>query len=169
VARVIVNSCVWEFSESGGGLFDGVTVLVGGSFKDVGQELGSVEEPPPLAGARISLELEFHGEQRGAAAAPLGVLRPAVPEERIERLVGFLLVVSAIQLSWIIVLAFGCLFGEFVQDVRCLVHATARCSRILGKTSASAFQKPSAPSPTASFGSVVSPRRFTSSTRSHYD
>ena len=73
--------------------------------------------------------------------------------------------VSAIQISCKARLALACwLFGSLFRTLAVLC-TQQRCSRVLGHTSPSAFQKPSAPSATASSGAIASPRRFRSSSR----
>ena len=77
--------------------------------------------------------------------------------------------VSAIQISCSARLAFACwLFGSLFRTLAVLC-TQQRCSRVFGHTSPSAFQKPSAPSATASSGAIASPRRFRSSSRSRQD
>jgi hypothetical protein len=58
--------------------------------------------------------------------------------------------------------------GQLVEHVGGLVHPTTLRSRVRQIYSI-AFQKPSAPSPTASCGPLASPRRFRSSKRSPQD
>ena len=73
--------------------------------------------------------------------------------------------ISAIQISCRARLAFVCwLFGSLFKTFAVLC-TQQRCSRVLGHTSPSAFQKPSAPSATASSGAMASPRRFRSSSK----
>src|SRR5829696_8971800 len=77
--------------------------------------------------------------------------------------------VSAIQLSWSVRLAFDCrLFGSLFKTLAVLY--TQQCwPRVLGHTSSRAFQKPSAPSATASSSPSESPRRLRSSSNSCQD
>ena len=64
------------------------------------------------------------------------------------------LLVSAIQISCSDRLAFGCwLFGSLLRTFAVLC-TQQRCSRVVGHNSPSAFQKPSAPSATASSGAI---------------
>ena len=63
--------------------------------------------------------------------------------------------------------AFGNLFRALA--VLWTQSAAADCSRVVGYTFVNAVQNPNAPSPIASFGSVVSPRRLTSSSNSRQD
>src|ERR1700732_2758982 len=73
------------------------------------------------------------------------------------------LLVSAIQISCNARLAFGCwLFGSLLRTLAVLC-TQQRCSRVVGHSSPSAFQKPSAPSATASSGATARPRFFKSS------
>src|SRR3954471_22085350 len=66
--------------------------------------------------------------------------------------------VSAIQISCNDRLAFGCwLFGSLLRTLAVLC-TQQRCSRVLGHSSPSAFQKPSAPSAAASSGATAKPR-----------
>src|SRR6266478_4990173 len=68
------------------------------------------------------------------------------------------LLVSAIQISCNARLAFGCwLFGSLLRTLAVLC-TQQRCSRVVGHSSPSAFQKPSAPSATASSGATARPR-----------
>src|SRR5271168_5007884 len=68
--------------------------------------------------------------------------------------------VSAIQISCNERLAFACrLFGSLFKTFAVLC-TQQRCARVFGHTSSIAFQKPSAPSATASCGPIVRPRRF---------
>src|SRR5437764_3571374 len=68
------------------------------------------------------------------------------------------LLVSAIQISCNDRLAFGCwLFGSLLRTLAVLC-TQQRCSRVVGHSSPSAFQKPSAPSATASSGATARPR-----------
>src|SRR5215467_4326254 len=77
--------------------------------------------------------------------------------------------VSAIQISCSARLALVCrLFGSLFRMLAVLC-TQQRCSRVVGHTSPSAFQNPSAPSATAICGAVVRPRRFKSSNRSRHD
>src|SRR5580700_7632925 len=76
------------------------------------------------------------------------------------------LLVSAIQISCGDRLAFGCwLFGSLLRTLAVLC-TQQRCSRVVGHSSPSAFQKPSAPSVTASSGATARPRFFKSSSSS---
>src|SRR5215211_1130849 len=71
--------------------------------------------------------------------------------------------VSAIQISCNDRVAFGCwLFGSLLRTLAVLC-TQQRCSRVVGHSSPSAFQKPSAPSATASSGAMSRPRFFKSS------
>src|SRR5437660_1231511 len=73
--------------------------------------------------------------------------------------------VSAIQISCSARLAFGCwLFGSLLSTLAVLC-TQQRWPRVLGHTSSTACQKPSAPSATASSGPMASPRRLRSSRR----
>src|SRR5438552_3382852 len=75
------------------------------------------------------------------------------------------LLVSAIQISCSDRLAFVCwLFGSLLRTLAVLC-TQQRCSRVVGHSSPSAFQKPSAPSATASSGAMTRPR-FCKSSRS---
>src|SRR5664280_87920 len=77
--------------------------------------------------------------------------------------------VSAIQISCSARFAFVCrLFGSLFRTLAVLC-TQQRCSRVVGHTSPSAFQKPSAPSATASSGAAAKPRRLRSSSRSRHD
>src|SRR3954452_12787987 len=70
---------------------------------------------------------------------------------------------------WSARLALPCrLFGSLLRTLAVLC-TQQRCSRVLGHTSGSAFQKPSAPSATASSGPIASPRRLRSSRSSFHD
>src|SRR5437868_9122942 len=76
------------------------------------------------------------------------------------------LLVSAIQISCNDRLALGCwLFGNLLRTLAVLC-TQQRCSRVVGHSSPSAFQKPSAPSATASSGATARPRFFKSSSSS---
>src|ERR1700694_622430 len=76
------------------------------------------------------------------------------------------LLVSAIQISCNARLAFGCwLFGSLLRTLAVLC-TQQRCSRVVGHISPSAFQKPSAPSATASSGATTRPRFCKSSSSS---
>src|SRR3954463_10695704 len=76
------------------------------------------------------------------------------------------LFVSAIQISCNDRLAFGCwLFGSLLRTLAVLC-TQQRCSRVVGHSSPSAFQKPSAPSATASSGATARPRFCKSSSSS---
>src|SRR5215469_13796036 len=76
------------------------------------------------------------------------------------------LLVSAIQISCNDRLAFGCCrFGSLLRTLAVLC-TQQRCSRVVGHSSASAFQKPSAPSATASSGATAKPRFCKSSSSS---
>src|SRR6201997_1961917 len=76
------------------------------------------------------------------------------------------LLVSAIQISCNARLAFGCWpFGSLLRTLAVLC-TQQRCSRVVGHSSPSAFQKPSAPSATASSGATARPRFFKSSSSS---
>src|SRR6202022_4611274 len=76
------------------------------------------------------------------------------------------LLVSAIQISCNDRLAFGCwLFGSLLRTLAVLC-TQQRCSRVVGQSSPSAFQKPSAPSATASSGAMTRPRFCKSSSSS---
>src|SRR5580658_7997594 len=57
---------------------------------------------------------------------------------------------------------------QLVQDIRGLC-TQQRCALVFGHTSSIAFQNPSAPSATASCGSIVRPRRLRSSSSSFQD
>src|SRR4051795_11780506 len=73
------------------------------------------------------------------------------------------LLVSAIQISCKDRLAFGCwLFGSLLRTLAVLC-TQQRCSRVVGHSSPSAFQNPSAPSAVASSGAMSRPRLFKSS------
>src|SRR3954466_8291306 len=64
---------------------------------------------------------------------------------------------SAIQISCNDRLAFGCwLFGSLLRTLAVLC-TQQRCSRVVGHSSPSAFQNPSAPSATASSGATTRP------------
>src|SRR5207248_7458234 len=77
--------------------------------------------------------------------------------------------VSAIQISCSARLAFDCwLFGSLLSTLAVLC-TQQRCPRVLGHTSSSACQNPSAPSATASSGPIDSPRRFRSTSSSRQD
>src|SRR5277367_4682607 len=77
--------------------------------------------------------------------------------------------VSAIQISCNERLAFACrLFGSLFKTFAVLC-TQQRCARVFGHTSSIAFQKPSAPSATASCGPIVRPRRLRSSSSSFQD
>src|SRR5271156_4488001 len=77
--------------------------------------------------------------------------------------------VSAIQISCNERLAFACrLFGSLFKTFAVLC-TQQRCARVFGHTSSTAFQKPRAPSATASCGPVVKPRRLRSSSSSFQD
>src|SRR5438477_2425401 len=77
--------------------------------------------------------------------------------------------VSAIQMSCSARLAFECrLFGSLFRTFAVLC-TQQRCSRVVGHTSPSAFQNPSAPSATASSGAADKPRRLRSSSKSRHD
>src|SRR5450759_3979358 len=77
--------------------------------------------------------------------------------------------VSAIQISCSARFAFVCrLFGSLFRTLAVLC-TQQRCSRVVAHTSPSAFQKPSAPSATASSGAAAKPRRLRSSSRSRHD
>src|SRR2546421_6858263 len=70
------------------------------------------------------------------------------------------LLVSAIQISCSDRLAFGCwLFGSLLRTLAVLC-TQQRCSRVVGHSSPSAFQNPSAPSATAILGATIRPRFF---------
>src|SRR5712671_3355311 len=74
--------------------------------------------------------------------------------------------VSAIQISCNDRLALGCwLFGNLLRTLAVLC-TQQRCSRVVGHSSPSAFQKPSAPSATASSGATARPRFCKSSSSS---
>src|SRR5204862_4142975 len=76
------------------------------------------------------------------------------------------LLVSAIQISCNDRLAFGCwLFGSLLRTLAVLC-TQQRCSRVVGHSSPSAFQNPSAPSATAILGATIRPRFFKSSSSS---
>src|ERR1700741_274959 len=76
------------------------------------------------------------------------------------------LLVSAIQISCNARLAFGCwLFGSLLRTLAVLC-TQQRCSRVVGHSSPSAFQKPSEPSATARSGATARPRFFKSSSSS---
>src|SRR5207245_857915 len=76
------------------------------------------------------------------------------------------LLVSAIQISCDDRLALGCwLFGNLLRTLAVLC-TQQRCSRVVGHSSPSAFQKPSAPSATASSGATTRPRLCKSSSSS---
>src|SRR6266446_2460060 len=76
------------------------------------------------------------------------------------------LLVSAIQISCNDRLALGCwLFGNLLRTLAVLC-TQQRCSRVVGHSSPSAFQKPSAPSATASSGATTRPRLCKSSSSS---
>src|SRR4051794_15862859 len=78
-------------------------------------------------------------------------------DEGVERGLGILRV-SAIQISCNDRLAFGCwLFGSLLRMLAVLC-TQQRCWRVLGHSSRSAFQKPSAPSAAASSGVTAKPR-----------
>lgn len=62
-------------------------------------------------------------------------------------------------------------FRDLVQHIGCLVHpapllSRARCCRVRGKASSSAFQNPSAPALTAISGAMARPRAFRSTKNS---
>src|SRR5258707_5208162 len=77
--------------------------------------------------------------------------------------------VSAIQISWRARLAFDCwLFGSLLRTLLVL-SSQQRWPHVVGHTSSIACQKPSAPSATASFGPIESPRRFRSRRSSFQD
>src|ERR1700730_1857876 len=67
------------------------------------------------------------------------------------------LLVSAIQLSCNPRLAFGCLPFRTLFRTLAVLCTQQRCSRVVGHSSPSAFQKPSAPSATASSGAMTRP------------
>src|SRR5437868_13526282 len=108
----------------------------------------------------------------------IAVLDQAIGRSLIFDLVGFdkasnavtaSFLVSAIQISCSARLALVCrLFGILFRMLAVLC-TQQRCSRVVGHTSPSAFQNPSAPSATAICGAVVRPRRFKSSSRSRQD
>src|SRR6516225_5492514 len=76
------------------------------------------------------------------------------------------LLVSAIQISCNDRLAFGCwLFGSLLRTLAVLC-TQQRCSHVVGHSSASAVQKPSAPSAAASSGATAKPRFCKSSSSS---
>src|SRR6266404_2686067 len=76
------------------------------------------------------------------------------------------LLVSAIQISCSDRLAFGCwLFGSLLRTLAVLC-TQQRCSPVVGHSSPSAFQKPSAPSATASSGAMTKPWFLKSSSSS---
>ena len=79
------------------------------------------------------------------------------------------LLVSAIQMSWRARFAFDCwLLGSLFKTFAVLC-TQQRWPRVRDHTSSIAFQKPSAPSATASSGPIASPRRLRSSSRSRHD
>src|ERR1700724_3470885 len=89
--------------------------------------------------------------------------------ERVSNAATASFLVSAIQISCSARLALVCrLFGSLFRMLAVLC-TQQRCSRVVGHTSPSAFQNPSAPSATAICGAVVRPRRFKSSSRSRHD
>src|ERR1700720_1106710 len=70
------------------------------------------------------------------------------------------ILVSAVQMSCNARLAFACrLFGSLFRTFAVLC-TQQRCARVFGHTSSIAFQKPSAPSATASSGAIARPRRL---------
>src|SRR3981081_4520836 len=77
--------------------------------------------------------------------------------------------VSAIQISWSVRLAFDCwLLGSLFETLAVLC-TQQRWPRILGHTSSTACQKPRAPSATASSGPIASPRRWRARRSSFHD
>ena len=120
----------------------------------------------PVLGGEV-----VEGEQRIAILVRhdrLGVFRSVAFRKRREGGDGLVLR-SAIQMSFSARLALPCrLFGSLLRTLAVLC-TQQRCSRVVGHTSASAFQKPSAPSATASCGAVDRPRRLRSSKRSRQD
>ena len=77
------------------------------------------------------------------------------------------LLVSAIQMSWRARFAFDCwLLGSLFKTFAVLC-TQQRWPRVRDHTSSIAFQKPSAPSATASSGPIASPRRRSSSSSRH--
>src|ERR1700680_3785739 len=77
--------------------------------------------------------------------------------------------VSAIQIACNARLEFACrLFGNLFRTFAVLC-TQQRCARVFGHTSSIAFQKPSAPSATASCGAIARPRRLRSRRSSFQD
>src|SRR4030081_2027866 len=77
--------------------------------------------------------------------------------------------VSAIQISWSARLAFDCwLLGSLFKTLAVLC-TQQRWPRVLGHTSPTPCQKPTAPSATASSGPIASPRRLRSRRSSFHD
>lgn len=77
--------------------------------------------------------------------------------------------VGAIQMACSISLALGCTRLCILSSTLAVLCTQQRCSRVVGYTCRRAFQKPNAPSPTASFGSMVNPRCLQSSRSCNHD
>src|SRR6476620_4801276 len=121
----------------------------------------------PVLGGEV-----VEGEQRVAifrqALDGLLILDAVGFDERIDA-VSAAFLVSAIQMSCNARLALACrLFGSLFRTFAVLC-TQQRCARVFGHTSSIAFQKPSAPSATASCGSIVRPRRLRSISSSFQD
>jgi hypothetical protein len=120
----------------------------------------------PMLG-RILVELQQHVGVVGDLCDRLGVLRAVVDGERLDRHLGLVDVLGVVY-SRIAASAPECAdFGSAARTLACFCHQQ-RCSRVLGNTSRSAFQNPSALSPTASIGAVI-PRRRQPRSRSAHD
>src|SRR6185369_9150514 len=116
---------------------------------------------------RILVELQQHVGVVDDLGDRLRVFGAVVDFEGLDRKLGLVDVLGVVD-SLIAASAPGCAdLGSAARTLACLCHQQ-RCSRVLGNTSRTAFQNPSAPSPTSSTGAVM-PRRRQSRSRSAHD
>ena len=99
----------------------------------------------------IGMDLDRSSDRAGGHRAPV-VLEAHQPGAA----------VGAIQMSCKARLAFACRLFDSLFKTFAVLCTQRRCPRVFGHTSSIAFQKPSAPSATASCGEVVRPRRLRS-------
>src|SRR5689334_12366217 len=105
----------------------------------------------------------------GQAGHGLVVFGPVLGDEAVAGVLGCLAVLSFVDGVQILLgLALPCRDGGSLFSTLAALCTQHRCCRVLGQTSCSACQKPSAPSPVASSGSSTSPfssRKRSSSSR----
>src|SRR5664279_2436479 len=115
----------------------------------------------------VVVERQQHVEVLGDLRGRLGPLGAVVGVERLRGLERVVLVLGVVDLASA-AFAPGCADLGSAASTLPWTWNQHLCSLVSGKTSRSAFQKPSAPSPTANIGARI-PRRLQSRSRSAHD